>query len=153
MGYSATAFDALRRDLIGTSTVPSTWQSPVPAEWGPTSKRFLKKLQQHPSKASATYYYRNHLQYFDSIFRSMLELARVLEKGGLCVLVVQDSYYKDLRNDLAQSLSEMGSKVGFTLFQREDFTHRQTIAGINPAVRKYRKTFFATESVLAFSKG
>ena len=41
--------------------------------------------------------------------------------GGRAVLVVQDSYYKDVHNDLPTITAEMAQSVGLKLQRREDF--------------------------------
>src|SRR6185436_4394444 len=106
-------------------------------EWGTTCLAFLEQLKNHQSKASATYYYKNHLQYFDGMFKSLAELHRVLEEDGTCVLVVQDSYYKDIQNDLPRIVTEMASANSLEITQREDFTHARTMAAVNPSARTY----------------
>jgi hypothetical protein len=79
-------------------------------------------------------------------------LKRTLKHNGVCVLVVQDSYYKEIHNDLPKIFTEIGSSNGFELNHRVDFSQSQTMAGINPNVKQYRKKFGATESVLCFVK-
>jgi hypothetical protein len=68
------------------------------------------------------------------------------------VLVVQDSYYKNLHNDLPRIFVEMAARQKLTLIERRDFPLSRTMAGINPRVSDYRKSFSATESVLSFIK-
>jgi DNA modification methylase len=152
LGYKpGSSFDRLRRQLIGTPTVPKS----VPApdwDWGPTCNKFLDSVVSHGSKASATYYYKSHVQYFDVIYKSIKELKRTLKPEGACVLVVQDSYYKDIHNDLPKVFIEMAEANSLKLARRTDFHQLRTMAGINPAVRKYRGNFSATESVLCFLK-
>ncbi len=144
-------FSELRRKLIGSVTVPKA-VPPVSEAWGQTCVDFLSNLRRHGSKASATYYYKNHLQYFHSLSGSLAELARVLRPGCRCVLVVQDSYYKDLHNNLPAMLAEMGASGGMTFERRNDFPLSRTMAGINPGAKGYRSSFNATESVLTFRK-
>jgi len=144
-------FKELRRELIGSATVPKTAPS-VSEGWGKTCLGFLEDLRGHDSKASATYYYKNHLQYFRSLAASVLEMGRVLSPGGKCVLVVQDSYYKDLHNNLPVVLTEMATSGGLALEERCDFPLSRTMAGINPGAKGYRASFNATESVLMFGK-
>lgn len=144
-------FQTLRKNLIGTSTVPESVADPS-IKWGPTCNAFLKNLASHKSKASYTYYYKNHVQYFDAIYRSLAELQRILKPRGACAIVVQDSFYKELHNDLPQIFIEMTKANNLILKQRVDFGLRRTMAGINPAVRQYRQGFGATESVLYFTK-
>lgn len=150
LGYAFESdFDRLRRQLIGTSTVPSETPE-VPDDLGKTCATFLRALSRHGSKSSSTYYYKNHLQYFASMAGSLSEIHRVLKVGGRCILVVQDSYYKDLHNDLPAMVSEMAAIRGLHLRGRTDFRLGRTLAGINPGAREYRASFSAVESVLSF---
>lgn len=151
LGHDLEQSRRVRESLIGTSTVG---RCPLArrVEWGETCNTFLDFMTAHPSKASNTYYYKNHLQYFDGIYRSVLELGRILKPGGQCILVVQDSYYKEIRNDIPRIFLEMGRSAGFELQQRVDFGLSRTMAGIHPAARSYRHSSGATESVLCFAK-
>lgn len=150
LGYAyENDFDTLRRQLIGTSTVPA--ETPEPCEdLGELCLTFLDRLLRHGSKASSTYYYKNHVQYFLSMAASLSEIHRVLRVGGRCILVVQDSYYKNLHNDLPTILSDMAAIRGLQLSGRTDFKLGRTLAGINPGAREYRASFSAVESVLSF---
>ncbi len=146
LGFDADSFDKLRRSMIGTTTV----QKDEPArheKWGKTCCSFLDKMMNHESKASATYYYKNHLQYFDSIFNSLSQISRVLKKGGVGVFVVQDSYYKDVYNDLSQVYTEMAMKNNLELLRKESFQVQRSMAGL-----KYKTKYTITESVMCFLK-
>ncbi len=147
---SESGFEELRHGLIGTATVPKVAPA-LSTSWGRTCQKFLNDLRIHASKASATYYYKSHLQYFQALNRSMSEIARVLKPGAECVLVVQDSYYKDLHNDLPLILTEMVNP-SLTLKERRDFQLSRTLAGIHPGTKEYRSSFGATESVIVFEK-
>jgi hypothetical protein len=150
LGYALQGtFQELRRQLIGTSMVPTSVPEPSLA-WGTTCNTFLEQLVHHKSKASKSYYYKNHVQYFDAIYRSLTELHRILISHGRCILVVQDSYYKDIHNDLPQIFIEMAGANGLQLTHRVDFGLTRTMASIHPMVRRYRKDFGAIESVLCF---
>ncbi len=151
LGYGQLAIRRLRQQLIGTPTVPTS-SPPIVQEWGTTALTFLGALEQHAAKASATYYYKNHTQYFAGIYQSIGEISRVLKTGGRCILVVQDSYYKDIHNNLPQVFVEMAAVHGLTLQRRIDFPLTQVMARINPGARRYRKTFGAVESVLFFER-
>lgn len=113
---------------------------------------FIYDLKGHKSKSSHSYYYLNHLQYFGAIQRSLTEISRVMKQSSSCVLVLQDSYYKDIHNDLPKMIIEMFEKTGLGLKHRKDFPLQRTRAGIHPGSKKYRKVFGATESVLCFAK-
>ncbi len=135
--------------MIGTSTIRDV----LPEEdsrWGPTCHDFLNQVSNHFSRASQSYYLKTHLQYFHDIFLSLSELGRVLHPSGDCVLVVQDSYYKDIHNDLASIITEMASSIQWEAIGRQDFPVRLNIARVNRLSRHYRPSREAVESVLWF---
>ncbi len=71
----------LKRRMIGSTQVPV--RKPEPSnDWGPTCLGFLEQLRLHPSKASATYYYETHLDYFDKLATSVANLAGALRSAG-----------------------------------------------------------------------
>jgi len=144
-------FRSIRTKLIGTSAITGE-RIASKTSWGPTCIEFLDRVRSHYSKASKSYYLRTHLQYFSSLFCSLAEASRVLRVGGSAVLVVQDSYYKEIHNDLARIVTEMCAAVGLILDRADAFEARQTISHINTAGRAYRGKARLTESVLFFSK-
>jgi DNA modification methylase len=144
-------FRDLRRGLIGTTTVPKVAPG-ISKDWGGTCLSFLERLKSHSSKASATYYYKNHLQYFQSISASLSEIGRVLKLGGKSVIAVQDSYYKDLHNNLPLIFAEMALFRGLDLQEKYDFPLSRTMAGVNPSANGYRASSGAIESVLILKK-
>lgn len=139
--------DQLRRTLMGSATVPKQ-AADINAQWGRTCLNFLKSLHAHPSKASSTYYYKNHAAYFCSLANSMSEINRVLKPGRGAVLVVQDSHYKDLHNDVPQIVVEMGAAHGLSLRLKRDFIASRSMSGLNRHSKKYRPSQEAKESVL-----
>lgn len=122
-------------------------------EWGTTCNKFLQKVESHSSKASKTYYYKTHLDYFDKLDRSLSKIVPCLKESGSAVFVVQDSFYKDVHNDLPCILTEMGAAHGLSLKQKKDFYFRQSMAGVNPRSKMYKRRPGAVESVLLFQKG
>ena len=140
----------LGRQMIGSVQVPEG-AIEIDKSWGKTCASFLAALKAHPSKASGGYYYKTHLDYFDKIARSLSRVTTALKPGGRAIFVVQDSYYKDIHNDLPVILKEMGLKQGLKLSRREDFHHR-SMSDINPGRRSYKRPTGATESVLCFTK-
>ena len=97
----------LRQELTGGVRIRNTTPSPT-KDWGSVCTRLLAAVQVHPSKASSGYYLKQFLQYFSDIFDSLGEIQRVLTSGGRCVLVVQDSLYKDLPINLPSVILQMG---------------------------------------------
>jgi tRNA G10 N-methylase Trm11 len=147
----AAEFDSLRRLLTGTSTVEKDIEA-VDPRWGACCAAFLQSVFDHESRASRTYYFKNHVQYFKSIYKSMGELGRVLAPGAPCVLVVQNSYYKEKMNDVAEIISEMGENAGLRLMRREDFPLSRSMVGMNSNAKKYLTRRTNVESVLCFER-
>lgn len=142
---------SLRRKMMGSIQVPQETISPH-ADWGQTCLQFLSSLREHPSKASASYYHKTHLDYFAKLFRSTNNVAQCLKLGGSAIIVVQDSYYKDLHNDLAQIVTEMGSSASLRLQRREDFKSHRSMSGINAHSKLYNRPSGAVETVLCFER-
>jgi hypothetical protein len=142
----------LRDSMIGTPTIGK--KIPIPSEkWGTTCLGLLDSVSQHTSRASKSYYLKTQIQYFEGLYKSLAEINRVLACSGRCFFVVQDSYYKELRIDLAQIVSEMGSSLGWTSHLRQDFACTRTMVGLNRGARVYNDPPKpAVESVLHFTK-
>lgn len=151
LGYSEVDIRVLRDKMIGTSTIAKA-QPLVQEDWGATCTDLLEQIKTHTSKASASYYYKSHVQYFAGMSASLSECGRILKPQGRCALVVQDSYYKDVHNNLPQIIAEMAGRRNMILQERMDFRQKRTMAGVHPGVKEYRKDFGATESVLVFAR-
>jgi hypothetical protein len=141
----------LGRQMIGSTRVPDH-KIAIAESWGTTCARFLRKVKRHPSKASSGYYLKTHLDYFEKMSASLGHLSSALKPQGAAILVVQDSYYKDVHNDLPTITTEMAQSFGLKLKRREDFRLQRSMAGINPYSRTYKRTPGALEAVLCFEK-
>jgi DNA modification methylase len=147
LGHQVDGLKPLRDEMIGTPTILAT-TPPIRKKWGAQAVNLLDEVKQHSSIASDTYYLKYFTQYFSSMWQSLQELRRVLRPNGSCVMIVQDSYYKDIHVDLPAILTEMATHIGWKLYERQDFTVNRTKASINPRARKYRSDFHAVESAL-----
>lgn len=141
---------SLGKQMIGSTQVPSE-AIEVDPKWGETCAAFLAALKRHPSKASGGYYYRTHLDYFKKMSRSVARVAVALKPGGTAIFVVQDSYYKELHNDLPTIIAELGASHQLALNGQEDF-HLRSMSDINPGRKTYVRPSGATETVLCFRK-
>lgn len=139
----------LSRQMIGSTRVPLS-DIARKSEWGATCNSFLDAVERHPSKASGGYYLKTHLDYFDKLYRSLEHLAAALKPSSKAVLVVQDSYYKEVHNDLAKVVVEMGERLGLARTRSRSFTPRTSIAHLNRFVRATRGGASPTETVLYF---
>jgi hypothetical protein len=118
----------LRETMIGTPTINKP-QGYNATNWGPTCSRFLSAVEGHSSKASSTYYLKYYRQYFASVSSSLAKIDRVLKKPGKCVLVVQDSYYKEIQNDLPRIFIGNGYAVRLGFGRREAFSSQANSRG------------------------
>lgn len=144
-------FARLRRELTGSSTVPRNG-SEEKVEWGATCLEFLDKVKNHHSKASNTYYLKNHIQYFDSLYSSVAEASRVLKHHAPFVLVVQNSYYKEVRNDVALIVEEMAQNLGLGLSYHADFLAARSMVDLNKKSKFYLEKRQTVESVIVLEK-
>lgn len=151
LGIDRRSFRALRDGMIGTPTVSNT-PSGSSTAWGPACEGILHRISRHPARASKSYYWKTYVQYFNGLFRSMQEIKRVLRPRGLCFLVVQDSFYKELHVDLATITNEMAEGVGLSQIYRSDFKTSRTMVGLNTISRTYNDTPAHTESVLVWMR-
>src|SRR5438128_709872 len=78
--------------------------------------------------------------------------ARALRGWAAAVFVVQDSFYKDIHNDLPTIISEMSGRHGFEQVRQQDFYIGRSMAGINPGARMYERRPGANEAVLCMHK-
>ena len=141
----------LRGSLIGTPTIRDSPELPD-STWGPCCNAFLKQVARHPSKAAKSYYYKTYVQYFGAITRSASEIARCVRSNGNCVIVIQDSYFKGIRADLATMFTEIASVKRLVLSRRVDFPLSRTFAYINTKSRSYGSSATSVESVLCYTK-
>ncbi|CAN5916430.1 hypothetical protein BH11PSE8_BH11PSE8_23950 [soil metagenome] len=143
--------EQISRKMIGSIRVPIEKIHPS-EEWGQSCLDFLDQLVTHTSKASSGYYYKTHLDYFNKMYKSISNIGRIMKQDATAIFVVQDSHYKEIRNDVALILTEMADQSGLLLDRQEDYQQKNSLAGINPRTKLYRKASGATESVLCFRK-
>jgi hypothetical protein len=137
--------------MIGTTMVPVR-PIEMHQEWGAQCVQFLDAVYHHPSKASKSYYYLTHLDYFDKIFRSIAKLASALRSRGNAIFIVQDSFYKDIHNDLPAILVEMAGTCGLQIRQRADFMSTTCMSRVNSRAAAHSTRKGSTEAVLVFEK-
>jgi hypothetical protein len=56
----------------------------------------LSSVRHHKSYASAHYYYHTYYSYFERLYASVVKLASLMARNGRGVIVLQDSFYKDV---------------------------------------------------------
>lgn len=151
LGLDETRFRSLRDGMLGTPTIPHVAHG-ASDNWGKYCNRVLSRIKRHPSRASESYYWKTYVQYFDVLHRSIGEIGRALKPQGLCFLVVQDSYYKDIHVNLARIVDDMAQVAGMRLRKQLDFPTTRTMVGLNSVARSYKEKRNQAESVLIWEK-
>jgi len=152
LGLSTELVNAtLRKDLLGTTSIRSALPERLES-WGETCNVLLSRVFDHPTKGSRSYYYKNFVQYFDSLYRSVGELARVVKADGVVCAVLQGSHYKECPVDLPKIFAEMASGLGFALTETASFDVTQHLGSVNQKSLKYRKAVAVTEQVLVLQR-
>jgi hypothetical protein len=141
----------LSRKMVGSTCVPTANIAPSPL-WGNTCNEFLDSVKSHKSKASNGYYLKTHLDYFDKLSRSIGQITKALKPGAKAILVVQDSYYKEVHNDLPAIVSEMGTLSGLRFLGSKEFRMARSMSGVNPYTRIYKRPSGAVEAVVCFDR-
>ncbi len=144
LGYQEDDFRALRRNMLGT-TLSSKAERGGPAESKLVSE-ILRAIQEHPSKASATYYFRTYQDYFSKLHGSIAELARVTRQRAQVALVVQESAYKNMKIDLAHVCIELMAECGFESTYRWDYANPRSMGRVKSSIAN------PVESVLTFRR-
>lgn len=141
----------LRDKITGTPTILKETRA-IREEWGNECVRFLKTVESHKTRAAKHYYFKFFHQYFASLHKSLTEIDRILKPRAKCVIVVQDSYFKNVHNDLPLITSEMAENIGWELVNKVPFSVKHNFAFSNRHSKRYREASMATEAVLIFEK-
>ena len=123
LGVRQDELSKLRTTTTGTPVVRRTSRitadSSIQSESGRT---VLARIRDHSSKGSRNYYHPWMRNYLAELQTSIKELNRVTTKSSTICLVVQNSYYKDVRIDLQDIVEELFLGVGRALAARHDYS-------------------------------
>lgn len=150
IGADGERFRALRSSAMGTNLMRTT--TPDVSAQPSAVRQLLKRIQQHPSKASDTYYYKHYSQYFDDARLSVAEIGRVLKPDATALLVVQSSYYKDIHVPLGDLYAALGEELGFRARVVLRVPVRRVLATINPRARHHETERRYSEDVVALQR-
>lgn len=148
---STSEVDKIRRVLTGRTTIDKNIEATT-TSFPDEVCDFLTAVKSHSSRASDTYYYKNLLQYFCDMKKSIIEVSRIIKDTGAFICVVQDSFYKDIYCNLPDMIASLALEYDLILKSKIDFKSMTHMANINTNSKTYRKSTHATESVLIFEK-
>jgi hypothetical protein len=139
MGIDISKDRLLRSSLMGTTLIrPDAMKSEQ--KYGSRATELVERVAAHPSKASNGYYLKQARQYLDDLGKSLDELTRVSASGAVLILVVQDSYYKDVPVPLAEICIEEATARGWRSdASPQHYEVKRTLTQLNTAARAYVK--------------
>jgi DNA modification methylase len=152
IGRQSPEFDRLRRAGMGTPLARKGVPSAPKRGWPDEVQALLRSIQAHPSKASQSYYYKTYWQYFNDCELALRELHRTLRPGGAAVLVMQSSYYKELRVDLPRLYVAFGRTIGLHGTLISEVEVQRALAQINSRSLRHRAETTYHESVVTLEK-
>jgi DNA modification methylase len=122
--------EVMRRRMIGTTKMNDKLDDLTGL--GRVCRTVLNSVQEHGSFASRRYYYWTYLQYFHGLRDSISEIGRVLRVGGCGALVIQDSFYKEIRIPASEIVIEMAGSIGLDAMVVREQTVRQHMGRLSP---------------------
>lgn len=141
---------SLRAQLMGTTLIRGV--APRPLAFAPSANELIRKVSDHASKDSAGYYVKQLLQYLTDLTKCLDELSRVAKRDAPLILVVQDSYYKEVPIPLAEICIEEAEGRGWILADApKRYKVTRHLTQLNTAARAYPKGGVA-ESVLTLRR-
>jgi hypothetical protein len=139
----------VRAQQIGTPLIRAT----EPDQLLPASvQEVLHRIRTHPSYASERYYYKGFLYYFTDMFDALLKMRDWLRRDGLLLMVVQDTYYKEIRVPTADMLVDIAMAVGFQSTGRRDWRVHQHLSRLSPHSRRTLPNRVLSESIVVLSR-
>lgn len=147
-GATNLEIENLRNRMIGTPKIVQKGE--IDSKWGPLCNDALTAIGEHSSYASSSYYVWTYYQYFQSLYESLVQIISILIPGGKGLLVVQDSYYKDVHVPLGEIAIEMLENVGAKakIVRRENVS--RSLKQLNPAHSK--RNIKPAEDAIFFEK-
>lgn len=117
-----------------------------------TCDDFLTAVRGHTTKAAVSYYLKNFEQYFADAQAVLSEIWRVCRTGARGLLVVQNSYFKEVECDLGKIYVEMAESLGFgaRVLRRERV--RVALANVNKRSQEHSASKQYYEDVVHFWK-
>lgn len=112
----------------------------------------ISRIREHHSYASRSYYYKGFLYYFADMKLALQRIQTLLRPGGLALMVVQDTFYKEIHVATPDLLVDIAESIGLRVVGRKDWNVRNYLSQLSPHSRKTVRPHQLSEAVLAFSK-
>jgi hypothetical protein len=144
------SIEDLRRLMIGTTKVVSKCTATIPSKWGSSCLTILQQIQNHDSYASRRYYYYTYVDYFDKLFRSLANITASMRIRGEGLIVLQDSYYKNLHVLTPEICTEMLRSLSCSASIVHSIPVRSHMGQMSPRQQVYVPKKQLTERIVRF---
>jgi hypothetical protein len=150
LGCDVDEFRSLRCELMGTTAIRDSQVDHLSLPDSVTD--LLDRVRSHSSHRSESYYFRNLVQYFSDADLSVAEMSRVLRRDACTVLVLQNSYYKEIPIPLTDLFADIGRAHGLTASVVTRRSVSRSMSAINTRAKRYVDKRVYTEDVLLLEK-
>jgi hypothetical protein len=133
------ALNAIRHRTMGAPVITSEEKAQT-SIWGVLCNDLLDRIKAHHTKAAASYYWKNIVQYFMDLEAALRETKRVLRNGGTGLFVVQSSYFKEIELPLGRMYVEMAQELGFESEIVFSEVVKNHMAHVNTRSNKYKSS-------------
>ena len=141
----------LRRQMMGTTKMRPLASSDMKLPSAAIAA-LLSAIATHPTKASGTYYLRFFQQYFADLFGFLKWMNSCSTADCKGILVIQDSYYKEIKLPIVQIVTELALAVGFYVSIVHEEARNRHMGSISPHQRSHAPSKLLTEYTLLFQR-
>lgn len=139
----------LREIQIGTPLIRSEH---VGVELPRSVENLIERIRTHRSYASERYYAKGFRYYFEDMSRVLSRFAGWLAPKGVAMLVVQDTYYKEILVSVADLLGDIAEVHGLKVVEVKRFKVRNAMSRLSPQSRATLPKPQLAETVMLLSK-
>ena len=148
-----TTLEALRSEMMGTTKMrklapPESFNRTLP----PVARAFLETVYNHHSKAASTYYYNFYRQYMIDTMSFFNWLGAKCSATAKGYIVIQDSYFKEIRVPITAIYADIARKHGFLLNVSQEETRFNHMGAMNPHQRRHAPEKSLTEFILEVTR-
>lgn len=121
--------EGLRAQMMGTTKMRK--RQDFDKSTSATVRALLDVIASHPTKASGTYYLKFFRQYFEDLVDFFSWIRKKSSPVCRGIVVIQDSFYKEIRIPIVQIISELASGFGFStevLLEEKRSRHMGTLS-------------------------
>lgn len=149
LGGNQEAERRLREIQIGT---PLIRPEHVGMELPRSVETLIERVRTHRSYASERYYAKGFRYYFEDMSRVLAGFSGWLAPNGIAMLVVQDTYYKEILVSVADLLGDIARVHGLNVVGVERFKVRNALSRLSPHSRATLPKPQLAETVMLLSK-